>query len=246
MTWRLITILGVALVPVPVLLRALDDPEFLVAAALVLVVPVAWAVQAPPRRAAVVVGLVLVAEALAWALLTRWYGTWAAPPTFDDLLRGYLVAGCVTIAVALVVLRRHRPATRVGLAVLAAVAILTAGVPAVGDARVPSRSALLPLPAGLTVVAEEAGCDWRGSCERTFEVDVADGTDPNEVKQRLIRHLERRGWAIGTEHVDQACRDSPGLADPYRSCASVHYLRGNGTVRVEFWHFNPREPRVVY
>jgi hypothetical protein len=136
--------------------------------------------------------------------------------------------------------------SRVGLALLAVSSMAVVTLPAVGDAPVPDRESLLPLPAGMVVVAEDAGCDWPGSCHRRFEVVADDGSDPAGVLNRLVWHLEGRGWDIGAEHKDEACRPLGYVANPYQSCVSVLYLRGRGTVEVLFDIYNPREPRIIY
>jgi hypothetical protein len=67
------------------------------------------------------------------------------------------------------------------------------------------------------------------------------------TKQRLARTDEVSGRrSIGAEHQDKACRPLGYVANPYRSCVPVLYLRGRGTVEVLFGIYNPREPRIIY
>jgi hypothetical protein len=164
------------------------------------------------------------------------------------VLRVYLAAGCAIVVTALWRDRHPHPIVRrpwLGLALLGIACTVVVALPAVGDASIPPRDALLPLPKGVQIVAEHADCDWRGSCERAFQLTATDGAAPQEVKRRLIRHVEDRGWRIGVEHEDKACRPLGYLANPYRTCVAILHLRGPDTVEVLFSVYNPREPRVV-
>lgn len=135
---------------------------------------------------------------------------------------------------------------RLGLALLGVACAAIVALPAVGNASIPERDGLLPLPKGVVIVAEDAGCESRGSCERSFQLTANDGTGPQEIARRLTRHLEGRGWRIGVEHEAKACRQLGYLANPYRTCVSILHLRGPNTVEVRFEVFNPREPRIIY
>jgi len=213
----------------------------------VLLVPVAWLVVA--RGPGRLVGALLVASAAGWSLVTRLWASWATPPTVDDVLRGYLAVGCAIVVTALWLGRRGSPILRrprLGLALLGVACTAVVGVPAVGDASVPARTALLPLPKGVVIVAEHAGCESRDSCERGFQLTADDGADAPEVVRRLTRHLERRGWRIGVQYQDKACRPLGYLANPYWTCVSILHLRGPDTVQVLFDIYNPREPRIIY
>jgi hypothetical protein len=167
----------------------------------------------------------------------------------DDVLRLYLATGCAIVLVGLWRARHRYPIRRrprLGLALLAAGCAAVVALPAVGRAPIPERDALLPLPAGTVIVAEDAGCESPGTCRRAFQLTAGDGTDPGETVRRLTRHLDDRGWRIGAEHEAKGCRPLGHLANPYRSCVSVQYLPGLGTVEVLFEVFNPREPQIVY
>lgn len=220
--------------------------ELALLVAIVLVVPVSWVFLArgPGRLASVL----LIASVLGWSLMTRLWASWATPPTVDDVLRGYLAVGCAIVVTALWIEGRRSPiGRRPRLALLSvAAAALVLLPPVVGDASTPDGAALRPLPPGVVLVAEDAGCESRGSCERRFELTADDGAGPDEVARRLIRHLEDRGWGIGAEYEDKACRRLGYLANPYRACVSVLRRRSTGTVEVLFEVFNPREPRTVY
>jgi hypothetical protein len=221
--------------------------EIVLLVAIVLLVPITWVVVAHgPGR---LVGALLVASATGWSLATRLWASWATPPTVDDVLRGYLAVGCAIVMTALWLDRHRNPIIRrpwLGLALLGVGCAAIVALPAVGNASIPARDALLPLPRGAVIVAEDAGCESRGSCERSFQLTANDGADPQEIARRLIRHLEDRGWRIGVEHEAKGCRQLGYLANPYRTCVSILYLRGPGTVEVRFNVFNPREPRIIY
>lgn len=220
--------------------------ELVLLVAIVLLVPIAWVVVAPdPGR---IVGALLVASAAGWSLATRLWASWATPPTVDDALRGYLAVGCAIVVTALWLDRHRHPIIRrpwLGLALVGVACAAVVVLPAVCNASIPGRDALLPLLKGVVIVAEDAGCESRGSCERSFQLTADDGADPQEVARRLTRHLEDRGWR-GVEHEAKACRPLGYLANPYRTCVSILHLRGPGTVEVLFNVFNPREPRISY
>ncbi|MEV0714906.1 hypothetical protein [Asanoa sp. NPDC050611] len=254
--WRLLALLGAFLATIPTW-PALDDVfrtgavtqdrpnfeggELALLVAIVLVVPITWvAVGQGPGR---LVGALLVASVTGWSLTTRLWASWATPPTVDDVLRGYLIVGCAIVAAALWLDRHRNPITRLGLALLGVGCAAIVALPTVGNASTPARDALLPLPKGVVIVAEDSGCESGGSCERGFQLT---GTDPQATVRLLTRHLEDRGWRIGDEHQGKACRRLGYLANPYRACVSVSYLRGPGTVEVRFDVFNPREPRISY
>jgi hypothetical protein len=224
-----------------------ETGEFILLVAIVLLIPTAWVMVAPGSGR--LVGALLVASVAGWSVATRLWASWATPPTVDDVLRGYLAVGCVIVLTALWLDRHRNPVIRrpwPGLALLAVVCATVVVLPAVGDASIPERAALLPLPSGVVIVAEEAGCESRGSCERSFQLTADDDADPQEVARRLTRHLEDRGWRIGVEHEAKACQPLGYLANPYRTCVSIVQLRGPGTVEVLFDVFNPRGPRVIY
>jgi hypothetical protein len=221
--------------------------ELVLLVAIVLLVPIAWVViAADPGR---IVSALLVASAAAWSLTTRLWASWATPPTVDDALRGYLTVGCTIMVTALWLDRHRNPIVRrpwLGLALLGVACAAIVVLPAVGDASIPGRDALLPLPKGVVTVAEDASCESRSSCERSFRLTADDGADPQEVARRLTHHLEARGWRIGVEHEAKACRPLGYLANPYRSCVSILPLRGPGTVEVLFDVFNPRGLRIIW
>lgn len=257
--WRLLALYGAFVATIPtwpaldgVFQARLKSPDFDAAelallVAVVLLVPVAWVVVAPgPGR---LVGALLVACAAGWSLATRLWSSWATPPTVDDVLRAYLATGCAIVVAALWLDRRRNPIVRrpwLGLALLGVACTAVVALPAVGNASIPPRDPLLPLPKGVRIVTEHARCSWRGDCERAFQLTATDGADPQEVKRRLIRHVEDRGWRIGVEHEDKACRRLGYLANPYQTCVSVMHLRGPNTVEVLFSVYNPREPWVLY
>jgi len=254
--WRLLALFGAFLATIPTW-PALDgvfrnSPNFeagelVLLVAIVLLVPIAWVVVDPgPGR---LPGALLVASAAGWSFATRLWASWATPPAVDDVLRGYLAVGCAIVVTALWLDRHRNPIIRrswLGLALLAVACAAVVALPAVGDASIPERDALLPLPRGIVIVTEDAGCESRGSCERGFQLTADDGADPQEIARRLTRHLEDRGWRIGVEHEAKACRPLGYLANPYRTCVSIMHLRGPGTVEVLFHVFNPREPRIIY
>ncbi len=244
--WRPLVVVGAFLATIPAW-PAFEEDELAVLLAIVLLVPLSWVMLANGSALGPRIGAVLVVCVAGWTLATRLWASWATPSTVDDVLRVYLAVGCVIVVAVLWVERRpllHR--SRIGLAFLTVSCAAVVMVPFVGDAPVPDRDALLPLPAGVVAVAEDAGCDWPGSCHRRFEVVADDGADPAEVVSRMVRHLEDRGWRIGVEYHDKACRPLGYVANPYRSCVSVLYLRGPGTVEVLFDIYNPREPGEVY
>jgi hypothetical protein len=246
--WRPLVVVGAFLATMPAWPRFKAD-ELAVLLAIVLLVPLSWVMIAGRSALGPRVGAALVACVCGWSVATRLWASWATPSTVDDVLRAYLAVGCAIVMAVLWVERRrtrllHR--SRVGLAMVTVSTALAVILPAVGEAPVPDRESLLPLPAGVVVVAEDAGCDWPGSCQRRFEVVADDGSDPAEVMHRVVRHLEGRGWRIGVEHKDEACEPLGYVANPYRSCVSVLYLRGRGTVEVLFDIYNPREPRIIY
>jgi hypothetical protein len=246
--WRPLAVVGAFLATMPAWPRFEAD-ELGVLLAIVLLVPLTWVMLAGESALGPRVGAVLVACVCGWSVATRLWASWATPSTVDDLLRVYLAVGCATVVTVLWVERRrtllvHR--SRIGLVLLVVSSAVVVALPAVGEAPVPDRESLLPLPAGVVVVAEDAGCEWPGSCQRRFEVVAEDGSDPAEVMYRLVRHLEGRGWRIGAEHQDKACRPLGYVANPYRSCVTVLYLRGRGTVEVLFDIYNPREPLIIY
>jgi hypothetical protein len=246
--WRPLALAGALLATMPAW-PGFEADELPVLLAIVLLVPLSWVLLAGRSASGPRVGAALVVCVCGWSTATRLWATWATPSTVDDVLRAYLAVGCATVVTVLWVERRrtrfvHR--SRVGLALLTVSSVAVVALPAVGEAPVPDRASLLPLPAGVVVVAEDAGCDWPGSCHRRFELVGDDGADPAEVMSRLVRHLEGRGWRIGAERQDEACQPLGYVANPYRSCVTVHYLRGRGTVEVLFDIYNPREPRVIY
>jgi hypothetical protein len=246
--WRPLAVAGAVLATMPAW-PSFEADELAVLLAIVLLVPLSWVMLAGESAWGPRVSAVLVVCVCGWSVATRLWASWATPSTVDDALRAYLAVGCTTVVTVLWVERRrarlvHR--SRVGLVLLIVSSAAVVALPAVGEAPVPDRESLLPLPAGVVVVAEDTGCDWPGSCHRRFEVVAEDGSDPAEVLYRLVRHLEGRGWRIGAEHRDEACRPLGYVANPYRSCVTVLYLRGRGTVEVLFDIYNPREPLIIY
>jgi hypothetical protein len=221
--------------------------ELVALVAMVLLVPIAWVVVAPgPGR---VVGALLVASVAGWSIATRLWASWTTPPTVDNALRGYLAVGCAIVVTARWLDRHRYPIIRrpwPGLALLGVACAAVVVPPAVGDASIPGREALLPLPRGVVIVAEDSGCESRSSCERSFQLTAGDGATAQEVAGRLTRHLEDRGWRIGVEHEAKACRPVGYLANPYRTCVSIVHLRASGTVEVLFEVFNPREPGIIW
>jgi hypothetical protein len=220
-----------------------EASELAVLVPIVLLAPLSWVALARASRAGPVVGALLIVCVCVWSVVTQLWASWATPSTMDDVLRGHLAVAC---SIVLIALRRERhrlrlaQRPRLGLVLLVIACAAVVAVPDVGDAPIPDRAALLPLPEGVVIVAEEAGCDWPGSCQRRFETV---GTD---VMHRLTRHLEDRGWQIGVEHLDKACRPLGYVANPYRACVSLLYLRGRGTVEVLFDIYNPRQGGIVY
>jgi hypothetical protein len=254
--WRLLALFGAFVATIPTWPAPdgvfqsgpnFEAGELVRLVAIVLLVPITWVVLAPgPGR---LVGALLVASASGWSLATRLWASWATPPTVDDVLRGYLAVGCAIVVTALWLDRHRNPIIRrpwLGLALLGVGCAVIIAFPAVGNASIPARDALLPLPRGVVIVSEDAGCESRGSCERSFQLTANHGADPQEIARRLTRHLEDRGWRIGVEHEAKACRQAGYLANPYRTCVSILHLGGRGTVEVRFDVFNPREPRIIY
>ncbi|MEV4319142.1 hypothetical protein [Actinocrispum sp. NPDC049592] len=241
--WRPLVVVGAFLATIPAW-PVFEPSELALPVAIVLAVPLSWVLLAGGSVRGPRVGAVLIVCTVGWSLVTRLWASWATPSTVDDVLRACLAVGCVIV---LWVERRtllHR--SRFGLALLTVSCAAVVMLPVVGNAPVPDRDSLLPLPAGVVAVAEDAGCDRPGSCQRRFEVVADHGADPASVVSRMIRHLEDRGWDIGVEYQDKACRPLGYVANPYRSCASVLYLPGRGTVEVLFEIYNPREPQVLY
>src|SRR6185369_1313292 len=169
--WRLLALFGAFLATIPTW-PALDgvfrnSPNFeagelVLLVAIVLLVPIAWVVVDPvPGR---LPGALLVASAAGWSFATRLWASWATPPAVDDVLRGYLAVGCAIVVTALWLDRHRNPIIRrswLGLALLAVACAAVVALPAVGDASIPERDALLPLPRGIVIVTEDAGCESR-------------------------------------------------------------------------------------
>jgi hypothetical protein len=239
--WRPLALFGALLGTVPAWL-SFDAGELAVLLPIVLVAPLSWVALARDSRAGPVVGALLVVCVCVWSVVTQLWASWATPSTMDDVLRGHLAVAC---SIVLIALRRERHRMRLarrprlGLVLLVIACAAVVAVPDVGDAPIPDRAALLPLPEGVVIVAEEAGCDWPGSCQRRFETVDEHGAD---LMPRLTQHLKDRGWQMGTEHLDKACRPLGYVANPYRTCVSLLYLRGRGTVEVLFDIYNPRQP----
>jgi hypothetical protein len=246
--WRPLAVFGALLGTVPAW-PSFDAGELAVLVPIVLLAPLSWVMLARESRAGPIVGAMLIVCVCGWSVVTQLWASWATPPTVDDVLRGYLAVAC---SIVLTVLRGERHRTRLaqrprlGLVLLVIACTTVVAVPAVGDAPIPDQASLLPLPQGVVIVAEEAGCDGPGSCHRRFETVGDHGADATDVMRRLTRHLEHRGWRIGTDHKDQACRPLGYVANPYQACVSIQYQRGLGTVQVQFDVFNPRWPRIVH
>jgi hypothetical protein len=126
-------------------------------------------------------------------------------------------------------------------------------VPVVGGERLPPAGAILPLPAGMTVVHEEAGCavpEQFGprSCLRRFTVAATDGADVRQLARRLGEHLQRtKGWPgrwYDSSTVQFPCRRI-GWLNPYELCADLRLDESRSTVQVQLAYYNGRE-QVIY
>ena len=244
----------------PVADEMLAPVEVAVIVPVVLVFPVAWALLGRSRPDAWRVAVALAAAVAGWSLWTVTFGSYRTPPNVDDGLRWYLVGTGVVVASATVA-ESWRRGFRQQLGVRWAAGVLgwmigvaaTFAVPVVGDEQLPPRDAILPLPAAMTVVHEEAGCaapEHFGprSCLRRFTVAATDGADVRELARRLGEHLQRtKGWqAIWYDSfaVRFPCRRI-GWLNPYELCVELGRDESVSTVQVQLAYYNGRD-RVVY
>lgn len=149
----------------PVADEMLELAEVAVIVPVVLVFPVAWALLGRSRPFAWRVAVVLATCVAGWSLWTVMFGSYGTPPNIDDGLRWYLVATGVIVASATAVESwqgRPRELLTMHWAIGALVWMIgvatTCAIPVVGDQQLPPRDAILPLPAAMTVVHEEARC----------------------------------------------------------------------------------------
>lgn len=89
----------------------------------------------------------------------------------------------------------------------------------------PGAGLVLPLPGGLTAVAEPtgAGSCGTGMCTTHLTVTGRAGQTDADLISELRRHLESRGWGDG-------CRPVGWLLVPGRACANVVTHNGQVTI----------------
>jgi hypothetical protein len=161
-----------------------------------------------------------------------------------DLALAYYPVAALLIAGGLVVERRvlgPRPAwpsnpAIAGRLLVYGLALLTAGccAPSIwlaesSEPSTPGSDEVLPLPAGLRLVADQDDGCGSGSCGRSVVVASTDGRSAAQVLNQVRAHLEdARGWRFGKG--DSACVRRSWLIDQGTIC--VH-LRVDGPSTVD-------------
>jgi hypothetical protein len=154
-------------------------------------------------------------------------------------LLGILVAGAAVVTTG-----RAGPGRRIGAGTGVGVVVWLAGVgallavPVLDGEPTPPRDALLPLPAGVALVGEEAG---------RFTLVATDGADQPALVRRVGDHLsDAKGWRVTwydfTSTPDVDCRPAGRIANPYRLCAELRVEPGRSTVELRFGYWNPYDP----
>ncbi|ALG05605.1 hypothetical protein AOZ06_00475 [Kibdelosporangium phytohabitans] len=208
----------------PIADELLAPAEVAVIVPVVLAFPVAWALLARTRQRGWLVGWVLVALVLTWSSWTAHFGDYASPPDVDDGLRWYLLtAATAVVAGAAIDAHRLDLTWALGAACWVAGLVLTTMVPVLDGAPMPPEDAVLPLPPGMTVVANQGTCE--DSCQRTLLV-TATGVRADDLATRLGEHLRQaKGWQVEfigfTARPQVECRPNGWLADPYELCAGI-------------------------
>lgn len=228
----------------PIADELLEPGEVAVIVPIVLVFPIAWALLARRRPYAWRIGVLLAAWVLAWSVWTVSLGSYASPPTIDDGLRWHLVGAGLLVAGAAAY--EARQFAQVGARLLPGALVwllgvaITLAIPVVGQEKVPPRDAVLPLPAGMTVVHEETGC--ANTCTRRLTVESAD--TPAELIRRLGQHLEQtKGWQTtwySFAPPQFECR-RVGWLNPYEVCVELRATGSPSTIEIWLATFNGRD-----
>lgn len=251
----------------PIADELLAPGEVAVLVPLVLLFPLAWALLGVRRRVGLGVGAALVALVAGWALGTVTFADYS-PPTVDDWLRYHLLTSGALVATAGSIATRpwrrarqeadeasatsrpwrrsrqgadrarRRTWTGAGAALWLAGVVALLSVPVVDGEPVPPRDAVLPLPPGVTLVAEIPG---------RFTLAATDGADQPKLVRRVGDHLrDTKGWRVTwygfTPTPDVECRPAGRIANPYRLCASFHVEPGRSTVELRLGYANPHGP----
>jgi hypothetical protein len=238
----------------PVADEMLRPAEVAVIIPVVLVFPVAWSLLGRCRPYAWRVGVGLAGCVAGWSLWTVTFGSYRTLPTVDDGLRWYLVGTGVIVASATAIeAQRQWSGYRAAGALVWLIGLIAIfAVPVVGEEPVPPRDAILPLPAAMSVLHEEAGCArpqrfLPRDCWRTLTVAATDGARVGDLTRRLGQHLERtKGWQVTwydfAPDPDVKCRPAGWLANPYQLCADVRSDAAHSTVEVRLDYSNRHDP----
>jgi hypothetical protein len=212
----------------PILDEMLAPAEVAVIVPVVLVFPAAWALLGRTRRYGRSFGLTMAGLVLGWSSWTANVAEYGSPPNVDDGLRWYLLTAAALVVGAVVVeARRHLARLNLpGAACWVVGIVVTAFVPVIGYAPRPPDDVVLPLPSGMTVVADRTDCVQ--SCVRRLVV-TATGMRGQDVARRLGEHLEhardwQATWYEFTPLPDLACRETGWITNPYTLCASIRIV----------------------
>lgn len=224
----------------------LAPAEVAVIVPIVLVFPVAWALLGRTRRYGRVFGLALAGLVFAWAAWTAYLGEYGTPPNVDDGLHWYLLTAAALVVGAVVVEARKglaRPGLPGVVCWTAGIAV-TAMVPVVDAGPLPADDVFLPLPPGLTVVADQAEC--QPSCTRRLQV-TGPGLAGRDVARQLGDHLgQAKGWQVTwydfTPQPTLECRGSGRVADPYQLCAAIRIVDERPTVEIMLAYADKHDP----